>query len=93
MTDETYRRDILRIEAKIDQLQQAVVSLARIEERQSTMVAQAQAMVGDLRDLSRRVTDLERTNHGRAPLYRWLNVGGVAALGAAIGALFKGWQG
>lgn len=33
LTDPEYRRDLARIETKLDQMQEAIVSLARMEER------------------------------------------------------------
>lgn len=90
MSDD-YRRDLLRIEGKLDQMQAAIVNLARIEERQTTMFNQNKDMVDEIRELRTRITELERVVQSRSPLFKWLNVGGVAAIGAAIGAMFRVW--
>lgn len=91
MTDPEYRRDLARIETKLDQMQEAIVSLARMEERMITLFKRMDSYDGSLRETDRRVAELERITIGRGMFFRWLDRGGVALLGAAVALAFKQW--
>lgn len=91
MTDPDYRRDFTRLENKIDRVQEAIVSLARMEERMVTLFRRMDSYDADQREAIRRIADLERVTLGRGVLFRWLDRGGVAILGAAVALAFKQW--
>lgn len=91
MTDPDYRRDLARIESKLDRVENAIVSLARMEERMITLFNRVDGYDQDQRDVQRRVAELERLTLGRGVFFRWLDRGGVAVLGAAVAMAFKQW--
>jgi hypothetical protein len=91
MTAPEYSRDLARMEAKIDRVQEAIVSLARMEERMITLFKRMDNYDALLRDTDRRVGELERMTIGRGQFFRWLDRGGVAVLGAAVALAFKQW--
>lgn len=91
MTDPDYRRDLARIESKLDRVENAIVSLARMEERMVTLFNRVDGYDQDQRDVQRRVAELERLTLGRGVFFRWLDRGGVAVLGAAVAMAFKQW--
>lgn len=91
MTDPDYRRDLARIEKKLDRVETAIVSLARMEERMVTLFRRMDSYDADQRDVLRRVAEVERLTLGRGVFFRWLDRGGVAVLGAAVALAFKQW--
>lgn len=91
MTDPGYRRDLARIETKLDRVETAIVSLARMEERLITLFNRTDRYDTEQRDLAKRVAELERLTFGRGFFFRWLDRGGVAVLGAAVALAFRQW--
>lgn len=91
MTDPDYRRDLTRLETKIDRVQEAIVSLAGMEERMVTLFRRMDSYDADQREAIRRIGDLQRVTLGRGVLFRWLDRGGVAILGAAVALAFRQW--
>lgn len=91
MTDPGYRRDLARLETKVDRLGDAIVSLARMEERMITLFKRLDNHEAALRETLLRVTELERLTFGRGVFFRWLDRGGVAVLGAAVALAFQQW--
>ena len=83
MNDET-RLD--RIEGKLDRLADAVVALARLEERTATLFRQMEKYDSQILRLTERIGEIERINIGRSLLFRvldkvfWLMVGGAVAV-------------
>lgn len=79
-----------RIEQKLDRLSDAVVSLARMEERMVTLFNRAESTDREIKDLMKRIGDLERTSYGRGFFFRaidkvaWLFVGVLASIAAAL---------
>lgn len=76
-----------RIETKVDHMSEAIVSLARVEERMVTLFRRTDANDADMKDLAKRVAELERVSFGRGIFFRafdkvlWVIVGGAIALG------------
>ncbi len=91
MTDPDYRRDLSRLETKIDKVQEAIVSLARMEERMVTLFRRMDSYDADMREALKRMGEIERITLGRGVFFRWLDRGGVAILGAAVALAFKQW--
>ncbi len=91
MTDPEYRRDLQRIEAKLDRVETAIVSLARMEERMVTLFKRMDSYDADMREAMRRLAEMERLTIGRWIFFRWLDRGGVAVIGAAVALAFKQW--
>lgn len=94
MTDPDYRRDLSRIESKLDRVETAIVSLARMEERMVSLFNRMDRYDSDQKDTLKRVAELERVTIGRGQFFRWADRGGAAMLGAVISAvvayLFRG---
>lgn len=97
MDDETGRQ-LARIEGqqeklaeKLDKLQEAIVSLARMEERLVTLFKRMDTYDTDSKDMLRRVGELERLMVGRGQFFRWADRFGVAIIGAAVAVAFKTW--
>lgn len=94
MTDQDYRRDLSRIESKLDRVETAIVSLARMEERMVSLFNRMDRYDSDQKDTLKRVAELERLTIGRGHFFRWADRGGAAMLGAVISAvvayLFRG---
>ena len=93
MSDPEYRRDLARIETKLDRLELALVNMARMDERLITLFKRMDRYDGEQAAISRKVAELERVTIGRGVFFRWLDRGGVAAMGAAVALWFKGWGG
>lgn len=85
MTDE---QRLARIENKLDRLADAVVAMARMEERLITLFRRTDENDAQLREVERRLTALERLDIGRGHFFRaldkfaWLVIGAGVALGA-----------
>lgn len=91
MTDLDYRRDLARIEGKLDRVETAIVSLARMEERMVTLFKRMDNYDAAQRTAEARIAELERITLGRGMFFRWLDRGGVAILGASVALFFKQW--
>lgn len=87
MSDLDTRRDFSRLETKVDRIQEAIVSLARMEERLITLFKRIDAADVELREARGRIAELERTTHGRGAFFRWADRIGVALVGALIGLM------
>lgn len=90
---EDVNRALERLEAKVDRLGDAIVSLARMEERMVTLFNRMDRYDTDQRDALRRIADLERATLGRGHFFRWMDRGGIALLSAAIAYAFSQWGG
>lgn len=75
-----------RIEAKIDKLADAVVSMARMEERMITLFKRTDANDIEIKDLMNRAAALERVSYGRGFFFRWTERLIVLIVGALIAA-------
>jgi len=81
---------LARIESKIDELSEAVVLLARVEERMVTLFKRMDAMDAMMREQNSRVGELERVNIGRGVWARtfdklaWLIIGAMVAAGSRM---------
>lgn len=93
MTDPDFARAIERLESKVDRMSDAIVSLARMEERMVTLFNRMDRYDADQRDALRRVAELERLTIGRGHFFRWADRGGIALLSAAIAYVFAQWSG
>jgi Flp pilus assembly protein TadB len=77
---------LARIEQKLDKLSDAVVSLARMEERMLTLFKRMDKYEQAQDSLTERVTDVEKISIGRGAIFRivdkatWIVVGIVVAL-------------
>ena len=69
MTTDSQRLD--RIEQKLDKMADAIVSLARMEERMVTLFKRMDAYDTKQDDLSDRVTELEKTSNARGLIFSW----------------------
>lgn len=87
MTDE---QRLSRIEGKLDRLADAVVTLARVEERMVTLFRRLDGSDEALRDLQERLAALERQDIGRGQFFRavdklaWLLIGAAVAIIAKV---------
>lgn len=88
MTDPDFTRALERLEAKVDRMGDAIVSLARMEERMVTLFNRMDRYDQEQRDVIRRVAELERVTIGRGHFFRWMDRGGIAVLSAAIAFAF-----
>ncbi len=90
MTEESR---LARIENKLDRLADAVVSLARMEERMVTLFRRTDGNDDKLRDLEQRIAALERLDVGRGHFFRvvdkiaWLLIGAAVAMLAKVSGL------
>lgn len=94
MTEQTLARALDRLETKVDRMSDAIVSLARMEERMVALFNRMDRYDSDQKDTLNRVAELERLTIGRGQFFRWVDRGGAAMLGAVISAvvayLFRG---
>lgn len=93
MTDPEYRRDLARLETRLERIETVLVSIARMDERLITLFKRMDRYDGEQAAMARKLAELERVTIGRGVFFRWLDRGGVAALGAAVALWFKGWGG
>lgn len=93
MTDPDFTRAIERLEGKVDRMSDAIVSLARMEERMVTLFNRMDRYDADQRDALRRVAELERLTIGRGHFFRWLDRGGAALVALIVAYLFNHWTG
>lgn len=77
-----------RIEQKLDRLSDAVVSLARMEERMITLFKRMDIYDGDAKDSAKRIADLERVSYGRGFFFRAADRVSWLVIGGGIGLLF-----
>ena len=75
---------LTRIEDKVDKLGEALVMMARIEERQLGMLQRIESYQSRLKDAEGRIDELEQINDNRSPVFKWVDRLAVATLGAAI---------
>jgi hypothetical protein len=73
-----------RIEVKLDKLAEAVVSLARMEERMITLFKRMDAYEDRQSDLEVRVIEVEKINVGRGAIYRIVDKATWLIIGAGI---------
>jgi len=85
MTEESR---LSRIESKLDQLADAMVSLVRVEERLITLFKRVDAVDTSIVDAARRLTELERTSEGRGHAIRFVERVFWIVVTAAVGAAF-----
>jgi Flp pilus assembly protein TadB len=77
---------LARIESKLDKLSDAVVSLARMEERMLTLFKRMDKYEQAQDNLTERVTEVEKISIGRGAIFRvvdkatWIVVGVIVAL-------------
>lgn len=77
---------LARIEQKLDKLSDAVVSLARMEERMLTLFKRMDKYEQAQDNLTERVTEVEKISIGRGAIFRvvdkatWIVVGVIVAL-------------
>lgn len=78
---------LIRIEDKVDKLSEAVISLARMEERMITLFNRMDSYESTQTKLQDRVTDVEKVTASRGAIFRlvdklvWIVIGIVVALG------------
>lgn len=77
---------LVRIEQKLDKLSEAVVSLARMEERMITLFKRMDSYEGKQSELEDRVIEIEKVSVSRGAVFRiidkatWIVVGIVVAI-------------
>lgn len=86
MTEESR---LARIENKLDRLADAVVSLARMEERMVTLFRRTDGNDDKLRELEQRIAALERLDVGRGHFFRVVDKIAWLVIGAAVATLIK----
>lgn len=75
-----------RIESKLDRLAEAMVALARVEERMATLFRWTESFDARVADLERRVAAVEAGDIGRRHFFRavdkliWLLIGAAVAV-------------
>ena len=93
MADPDFTRALERLEAKVDRMSDAIVSLARMEERMVTLFNRMDRYDADQREVTKRVAELERVAIGRGPFFRWADRLGAALVMLAAAYLFNQWVG
>ena len=77
-----------RIEEKLDKLADAVVSLARMEERMLTLFKRIEVYEIKQTQLEQRVTDIELQDAGQNSIYRILDKAVWLVVGVAVAFFF-----
>jgi hypothetical protein len=77
-----------RIEEKLDKLADAVVSLARMEERMLTLFKRIEVYESKQAQLEQRVTDIELQDAGQNSIYRILDKSVWLVVGVAVAFFF-----
>lgn len=77
-----------RIEEKLDKLADAVVSLARMEERMLTLFKRIDQYEAKQMQLEQRVSDIEIQDAGKNSIYRILDKSVWLVVGVAVAFLF-----
>ena len=77
-----------RIEEKLDKLADAVVSLARMEERMLTIFKRIEVYETRQEQLEQRVTDIELQDAGKNSIYKILDKGVWLIIGVAVAFFF-----
>ena len=77
-----------RIEEKLDKLADAVVSLARMEERMLTLFKRIETYEIKQTQLEQRVTDIELQDAGQNSIYRILDKSVWLVVGVAVAFFF-----
>jgi len=93
LSDQDTARALERLEAKVDRMSDAIVSLARMEERMVTLFNRMDRYDSEFREIMKRVAELERLTLGRGHFFRWMDRGGVALLSAVVAYVFAQWGG
>lgn len=76
--------DLARLESKIDKMQEAIVSLARVEERTITLFKRLDNLDQRTEKHDQRLDKLELSSVGRGQFFTWLERFGVAIVGGAV---------
>jgi hypothetical protein len=82
---------LLRIENKLDKIQEVLVSMARIEERQANNEGLTQIILEKLERYSGRIEKIERTVSQNSLWTGALSKLGWMIVAVLVGALAKGW--
>lgn len=82
---------LARIEQKLDKIQEVLVSMARIEERQAQFEDVTKIILERLEKHSDRVAALEKKVTDNSIWTNALSKGGWLFVAALIGAIVKGW--
>lgn len=77
-----------RIEAKLDKLSDAIVSMARMEERMITLFKRMDSLDGYQKKINDRVDELEEVTQGRGHLLRFFERVFWIVLTAGVGSAF-----
>lgn len=91
MSDPDTTQRLVRLEEKVDNLTEVVVSLARIEERQTAQSDGLQRLGARMDSHSRRINALERDGGTRAR--NWIEKAGIVVLTLVLSWLFNGSPG
>lgn len=89
MPEQEYSRAIDRLDARMERIETALVSLVRMEERMVTLFKRMDGYDTTQGKLIDRVAELERVTYGRGHFFRWMDRGGVAVIGAAVAMIFQ----
>lgn len=79
---------LVRLEGKVDRIGEALVQLARLDERIAMVLEQNRAMQIAMDECHDRLDALEQLNFTRDPLFRWTERLVLAAFGAAMAWAF-----
>lgn len=89
MPEQDYSRAIDRLDARMERIETALVSLVRMEERMVTLFKRMDGYDTAQGKLIDRIAELERVTYGRGHFFRWMDRGGVAVIGAGVAMIFQ----
>ncbi len=82
---------LARIEKKLDQIQEVLVSMARIEERQAQFEEFSKIIIQKFDRMDERVDTLEKHVNQNSQWTGALSKAGWLIVAALVGAIVKGW--
>ena len=77
--------------AEISEIKQALVTLARVEERQASQREDTARNTADIKSLLSRVYELEKITGSRGMVYRWVERIGLVAAGGVVTKVISAW--
>lgn len=89
MPDNDNRRELERLDARMAWIEDALVTLVRMEERMVTLFKRMDGYDAHQGKTMDRVAKLEQPTYGRGHFFRWIDRGGVAVIGAAVAMIFQ----
>lgn len=84
------REDVAEVKAGMQDISRAILTLALVEQRQSTHQERLDGLDRDVREHADRIAEVERDMPGLKDLRRWVIAGVAAVALAASGAFLNG---